>query len=1122
MKLLRTAVFIALSVSICLSQSAPGGPGKDAQWASAGKQGVGTSASLKSKVWFTLQGGALTDVYYPNVAVNNFQILQFVVVDPKNKTVETERDDATHEIKVLKPESLSFQQVNTAKNGRWRITKTYTTSPQGNLVAILVKFEPFVIGQKLYLYSNPGIKNSGMKDTAVSFEEKTSQRPPIKADRNGLRIAKSKVMIAKEGDITAEITVYGTSMEKVTNGFVGVNDGLTQLRKHGELKEIYSKATNGNVAQTALLGSPKEFLLRIAFGKDIEDAKKQKSYRPLINRSITTFSPAELFDDMRLEYDFEWGNYLSKLPIPRIAPKYQAQFNMAAMQLRAHEDKTYRGANIASMSVPWGGGDNANKDNVGGYHLVWSRDLYQVFTAFMAIGDKEAAERALMYLLKVQQKPDGSFPQNSWLDGKPFWQSLQLDEVSYPLIMAYRLGKDDKDIYENHLKKAADFIVANGPSTPQERWEEESGYSPSTIAAEIAGLVCVAEIAKKNGDMASAEKYLKTADEWEANLDKWTYTTNGKYGDGNYYIRIAQNGKPNAKEIINLNNGSGDFIENEVVDAGFLELVRLGIRRADDPRIVKSLKVIDEVIKVETPNGPGFYRYNGDGYGEMDDGRRWNWDGKYTGKGRLWVLLSGERGQYELARSIVEEKRGNEASARRFKKLASERLTHMYNFANEGRMIPEQVWDKEKVPRADLQFSPNLRFGEGTGSATPLAWSMAQFIRLATNLKAGKNLDTPDVVYKRYAGRTKTKTSKINPQAMLRAAQIDYGQKCVAKKDEIESALQSPFVAKDGSLVFLSKGDSKKVELVGDFTGWKTAGMTFADVDSGTKCFQMKINPTARFEYKLVKDSVWGTDALNSLKISNGVGGENSFFEMPDYRPSKWTKGFNKLLSSGISEFTVKSKKFGTRKIQAYVPSEVFKRGIAPKLPVLYLQDGSDYISRAKAINVVENLTSAGKIEPFLLVFVDPKERNKEYWANDDWADFMAKELVPAVEFRYFSSVKKGRENRALLGASLGGITSIWTALKHPNVFGRVGAQSASFWVDDERVVDALRKLDKNKVDYNFYIDDGVFEGVSDSRKVVKLLKDKGYSVTYVEEHTGHNWTSWKDRLDKAFVALWK
>jgi glucoamylase len=312
-----------------------------------------------------------------------------------------------------------------------------------------------------------------------------------------------------------------------------------------------------------------------------------------------------------------------------------------------------------------------------------------------------------------------------------------MDEVGYPLIMTYQLGRFDRSTYENHVKRAAEFLIQNGPKTPQERWEEKPGYSPSTIAAEIAGLVCAAEIAKRNGDMDSASRWLKTADDWQANIEKWTVTTTGKYGDGNYYLRITQNGRPDAGEKIELNNGSGSFDEREIVDAGFLELVRLGIKPANDPLIEKSVTVIDQQIKVNTPNGESFYRYSHDGYGEMDDGRRWNFDGTYTGKGRPWALLAGERGEYELANSKLT--------------LARSRLDAMLGFANEGLMIPEQIWDKKDVlAPATPEYVPELKFGEGTGSATPLAWSMAQFIRLALNLKAGRNLETPQVVYDRY------------------------------------------------------------------------------------------------------------------------------------------------------------------------------------------------------------------------------------------------------------------------------------------------------------------------------------------------------------------------------------
>ncbi len=731
---INAIIFFCLSLfhfpSIAGAQTlAPGGPGNDAQWATAGKQAIGTSANLESKVWFTLAQGVMTEVYYPDVTVANVHILQFVVVNPKTKKVETEQDDAIHQIKTLRADSLSFQQINTAKSGEWKITKTYTTDPENDSVLINVRFEPGITGLNLYVYYDPSLANTGMGDSATtSLGMSASDTKGNAKIFSYLHIENSNVRPGQPV-ITEE-----------TAGYFASGAGLDQIRQNGRIVDRYADAKDGNVTLTARIEKPSNFTAILSFSDTFIKAKTAASETKLKG-----------FAKCLVEYEKSWVDYLKNLP--KVDPKYQAQFNMAAMVMKAQEDKTVRGANVASLTVPWGGGANANEDVGGGYHLIWSRDLYHVFTAYLALGDKAAAERALNFLFKIQQKEDGSFPQNSQINGKGGWGSLQMDEVGYPLIMAWQLGRFDKDNYEKHVKRAADFIVKTGPSTPQERWEERPGYSPSTIAAEIAGLVCAADIAKRNGDSKSANLYLKTADEWQANIEKWTVTTKGKYGDGNYYLRITANGRPDANEKVELNNAAGTFYEHEIVDAGFLELVRLGIKPADDPLIVKSLKVIDQLIKVETPNGPAFYRYNNDGYGEMDDGRRWNWDGKYTGKGRPWPLLSGERAQYEIAFCTQAETGplgSVSAGARLCLGQAKSRLDHMLAFAGDGLMIPEQIWDKKEVPNADSQFIPPLKFGEGTGSATPLAWSMAQFIRLATNLKAGRNLDTPQIVYDRY------------------------------------------------------------------------------------------------------------------------------------------------------------------------------------------------------------------------------------------------------------------------------------------------------------------------------------------------------------------------------------
>jgi len=434
------------------------------------------------------------------------------------------------------------------------------------------------------------------------------------------------------------------------------------------------------------------------------------------------------------------------------------------------------------------------------------------------------------------------------------------------------------------------------------------------------------------------------------------------------------------------------------------------------------------------------------------------------------------------------------------------------------------------VPKADSQFSPNLKFGEGTGSATPLAWSMAQFIRLAVNLQAGRNLDTPKVVYERYVlgkkddGNIAATFSNVegleqnlplqNPTLStilnLQSPQIVDCQK--------KLGIKSCDSSKQMHACILYSGEFKTLEIAGDFTEWKPQKLNIKKSHNKTIIDCLTFAKVARVEYKLIVDGKWIIDPLNPNKIDNGVGGENSFFAMPDYKPTIWDKeikGFDPTLET----IEIKSKVFGqTRKIQIYAPTHSATEAIA--LPVLYLQDGSDYFKRAKAVQTALNLEKAGKIKPFIMVFVDYKDRTKEYWANDDYAKFLATEVVPAIDAKY--NTIKTRDGRAILGASLGGITSVHTAVKYLEIFSRIGGQSSSFWIDNGRVVKELEKLDAGKTKFKFYFDDGTLEGVEDTRRVNEMLRGKGFDVTYVEGESGHNWTSWRDRLADAFIALWK
>jgi glucoamylase len=667
----------------------PGAPGTIPTWMPGNKEAVGTSTSTESHVWFTLQGGVLSEVLYPRLDMAAVRSMEFAVSD--GKAVWLESKDMLHSIERIDGNALLYRQTSRDLSGRFEISKTYATDPAHDTLLIDVTFRG---GQEfaLYVLYNPTLKNSAMGDTGY--------------DQNGALITE------KPGMASALLSSAG--FQQITNGFAGTSDGYTDLLLHQKLDWLYERADNGNLVQSAKLAGT-HFTLALAFGLTARSAIENA--RASLQRGFSSVSA---------QYAEGWHAYTQTLR--RVNAKHETEFRLSAMVLKAHEDKTFRGAMIASMSVPWGFSVKADTPTVAGYRLVWARDLYEIATGLLAAGDRDAAERAVNYLFSVQQKPDGSFPQNSWLDGKPFGTALQMDEVSYPILLAWQLGKDDADTWLKHIRPAAEFVANNGPITQQERWEELPGYSPSTIAAEIAALICAADIARKNEAADDSARYIKTADDWAVNIEKMLVTTAGHLGGPGaaqgYYIRLSHTTDPNDGYQVDVGNGAGVWDQRDIVDAGFLEFVRLGIRRADDPAIIRSLQLVDSTIRVETPYGPGFHRYNHDGYGETFFGGPWRGEGI----GRLWPILTGERGEYEIAR-------GRDAAVY---------LDAMLHFANAGGMIPEQVWD-----RAEPTTS-NFSSGQGTGSATPLAWSMAQFIRLVISSEEKRIVEQPPVVAEHF------------------------------------------------------------------------------------------------------------------------------------------------------------------------------------------------------------------------------------------------------------------------------------------------------------------------------------------------------------------------------------
>jgi glucoamylase len=707
-----------------------GAPGLEPRWTSSVKDAVGTAYSASSRVWFTCSHGILNEIYHPTIDRAQVRDMEFLVTDGETFAHEEKRD-LLSTFSYIHPEALGVLYENRDPEGRYTLTKEIICDPHHSVVLLRVRLvaheghEDLLPRLKVYALLAPHLDDGGMGNTARAVD-----------------VAGHRMLMAwKEPWALALGTSCGFS--KVSCGFVGTSDGWRDLMENFQMNWEFGSATNGNVAVMGELdlacagdGGGREFTLAIGIGEGQHTALQK-----------TVSALAMPFEEHRARFIAQWHRAANPEWLAAKACDGGKLMRASHNVLLAHEDKTYSGAFVASASIPWG--QIKGDDDLGGYHLVWTRDMVQTATALLACGRAETARRALVYLA-CTQKPNGGFAQNFWVDGEPYWSGVQLDEVAFPIVLAWRLWKADglgeMDIFP-FVERAAGFLVEHAPLTHQDRWEENAGYSPSTLAAVIAGLICAAEMARAR-DLTERAEFLEEFADWiERHIEDWTVTNEGVLLPGvpRHYMRVRppESGAAYAcescgTETIRLSNRPPgtryEFEAREVVDAGFLELVRYGVRRADEPLIVDSLKLVDAVLKRELPQGPGWLRYNWDGYGQRADGDPFEW----WGQGRVWPLLTGERAHYELAA-------GHDIAP----------LIRTYEaFATCGQMLPEQVWDEEFVPDA------SLRFGQPAGSAVPLVWAHAEYLKLLRSALDSKVFDRIDPVYERYCepeGRSRTR-----------------------------------------------------------------------------------------------------------------------------------------------------------------------------------------------------------------------------------------------------------------------------------------------------------------------------------------------------------------------------
>ncbi len=713
-----------------------GAPGVPPRWTSSQKDAVATAYSASSRVWFTVSHGTLNEVYFPTIDRPQMRDMELLFTDEETFFHEEKRD-FTWDFNYIDRDVLGCRMVGREPLGRYTVTKEFISDPHHPVVIVHVKIEgdPALLRKlKCYALAAPHLDGGGAGNSARSLD--IAGRRVVLAWKNGISMA----MGASCG------------FSRSSCGYVGTSDGYQDLHEDLKMTWQYGQALDGNIAcmgEVEIASNP-EFTLAIAFGE---------GHHAAISAMVQTLCTE--YGVHRSRFIEQWHRATAPIQFDHASCDGGALSRVSHSVIYAHEDKRFAGAFIASASIPWGA--SKGDADLGGYHLVWTRDMVQSATALLACGRTENALRALIYLA-CTQRADGGFAQNFWVDGTAYWTGIQLDEVAFPIMLAWRLwklhGLGEFDVVP-FVERAAGFLVRYAPVTQQERWEENAGYSPSTLAAVISALVCAADILRA-GNAADLAEFLEDYADWiEAHLDEWTTTDDGLLLEGvkRHYMRIRPPapGEPFhnpeiAPGFIHLANREpgeqADFDAREVVDGGFLELVRYGIRRADDPLITETLKVLDRTLKYETPFGPCWRRYNHDGYGQKKDGGPY--DG--SGQGRAWPLLGGERAHYELAA-------GNDVKA----------LIATYErFSSVGGMLPEQVWDHEDMPTAGMYK------GRSAGSAQPLVWAHAEYLKLLRSVADGKVFDTVSVVAERYAVPPGTRTfrSTIDIFQLARPIQI--------------------------------------------------------------------------------------------------------------------------------------------------------------------------------------------------------------------------------------------------------------------------------------------------------------------------------------------------------------
>ena len=659
-----------------------GGPGIAPTWCSSDKDFV-TTALGSSRLWATIGHGIINEVYWPSTGQPQIRDLGFYLVG-NGRWIDLKRE---RRYRLITPGPSQPAPTIVHHGDDYQLTLELLPDPLRDV--LLVRFA--LIGNyRLVFMLAPHLGSTGRDNSAWISDGAAYARG------GGLALC-----------LTASVR-----LRRASCGFVGASDGWQDLARHGELTYGFQSATNGTVAISAE-ASNHHGLLALGFAYSPSGA---------YTRARTALTAD--FDALRGHFLEAWRAWGATLSLPRPDETLGDAAELSAVVLKTHEDRAYPGAVVASLSIPWGN----SSDSLGGYHLVWPRDATLTAFALLAANQRLDARHILSHLIAAQRS-DGHWPQNYFPSGEPYWSGIQLDEVALPVLLAAKLaeiGEPELPGTAEMVRAAIGFIARSGPTSPQDRWEENPGVSPFTLALAIAALVAAGPW------LSSAQRSyaLGLADDWNERLESWCYVEDTalarEVGVRGYYVRIAPLSRSEPTSQVQLRNRDGEaLLASALVSLDFSYLVRLGLRHAHDPRVQDTIRVIDHALKVETPSGALYRRYNGDGYGEHADGSAF--DGQ--GIGRPWPLLVGERGHLAL-------QSGEDPLPY---------LQTMWRCASAGGLLPEQVWDASAIP--ELGLLP----GRPSGAAMPLLWAHAEFLKLLVARERGRPIEWLDRT-ERYFG----------------------------------------------------------------------------------------------------------------------------------------------------------------------------------------------------------------------------------------------------------------------------------------------------------------------------------------------------------------------------------